>query len=58
MITLIAHDGETSYGIKQYALDTVDELEKLPKCPMGSTAIVIEGTKVFMMGGDDKWHEL
>ena len=58
MITLIAHDGETSYGIKQYALDTFEELEKIPNCPMGSTAIVIDGSRVFMMGGDGKWHEL
>lgn len=58
MITLIAHDGETSYGIKQYALDTEADLDKLPKCPMGSSAIVIATGKVYMINSEGVWCPL
>ena len=58
MIALIAHDGETSYGIKQYALDTPEDLNKLPKCQMGSTAIVISTGEAYMINSQGEWCKL
>ena len=59
MYKLIAHDGETVYGIKQFAVDSMEDISALPhNCPMGSTVIVIPTGQVFMVNGEGKWQEI
>ena len=32
MYSIIAHDGETQYGVNEYVCDSVDDLVILPRC--------------------------
>lgn len=58
MYKIIAHEGEVSYGIKEFAVDTAAEISNLPPCDMGSTAIAIAEGKVFMKNSKGEWVEL
>ena len=59
MYNIIANDGDVAYQIKEFACDTVEDLEKLPNnCAMGSTAIVIATTEVYMKDSSGKWVKL
>ena len=58
MYKIIANDGQKSYGIKEYACDTIDDLATLPPCPMGSIAIVIDTAEVYMKNSKGEWVKL
>lgn len=59
MIKITSQSGHTAYGIKEYIVDEESEISELPiDAPMGSTAFVIEGAKVFMMNGKKEWVEI
>lgn len=60
MIKKIAINGEAAYDVIQLALDTPDDLEKLPtyNCGMGSTAIVISTAEMYMRDSNGEWHKL
>lgn len=58
MYTLIAHDGEVVYGIKEYVIEFVEDLNLLPKCPMGSTALMISTGDVYMKNSSGEWKLL
>lgn len=58
MYSIIAHDGDESYGIYEYVCSSVDDLSKLTHCAPGSTAIIlVEGTPttVYMLSPERKW---
>ena len=51
--------GHTTYNLKEYVVDTIEDIASLSiNDPMGSTAFVIEGGKVFMMNGKKEWVEI
>lgn len=59
MIKNVSTSGHTTYGIKEYVVDTVNEIALLPiSDPMGSSAFVIEGSHVFIMNGQKEWVEI
>ena len=59
MYTVIAHDGDVQYGVNEYVCDTVDDLLLIPRCAMGSTAIVLdEPAAVYMKNSRDEWVKL
>jgi len=58
MFKITRNDRDTAYGIKEFACDTVDDLKDLPKCTMGSIAVVIEDASVYMINGNGEWVEL
>lgn len=59
MIKAISTSGHTTYGIKEYVLDTEEEINELPLSdPMGSTAFIIENSVVYMMNGKKEWTKL
>lgn len=60
MVRINANSGRNSYGIKDYILDTVDDLKHLNKMesPMGSTAFVIATSQNYMKNSDDEWIEI
>lgn len=56
MINPLKTSGHTTYGLKEYAIDTEADLENLPiDIPMGSVAIVIESGRVYMLNGSGEW---
>lgn len=59
MINLYKHDGEVLYGIKEFLLDTQDDLSQLPtNVKAGSTALVISSGALYMLNGSKQWIEI
>ena len=59
MFTVIGNGGHTAYGIKEFVCDTIEDIDELPiDIAPGSTALVIDGTKVFMLNNQHEWKEL
>ena len=61
MISLYRQDGETLYGIKEFILDSEDDIKNLPthnKVHVGSTALVIPTGALYMLNGSHKWVEV
>lgn len=58
MYKITSNDGDVTYGVKEFACDTVEDLENLPACAMGSVAIVISTAEVFMLNSKKEWVKL
>jgi hypothetical protein len=58
MYSTIKHDNEVSYGINEYVCDSTDDLINLPKCSMGSTALIITTSEVYMKNSSGEWVKL
>lgn len=59
MINLLSQNGHQDYGIKEYVLDTLDDLNDLPTTDKaGSTAFVIPTSQVFMINSKGEWKEV
>lgn len=61
MINLYRQDGETLYGIKEFILDSEDDVKDLPthkKVHVGSTALVIPTGTLYMLNGSHEWVEV
>lgn len=56
MISLHKQDGETLYGIKEYLLDSPQDIEKLPtNVRVGSSALVISTGDLYIFNGNEVW---
>lgn len=60
MYTTIKRDNEVAYNVNEYVCDSVADLDSLPRCASGSTAIVLEegNTAVYMKNTEGKWVKL
>ena len=58
MYTVRAHDGDVEYGINEYVCDTEKELKELPRCKMGSVALVLENSTVYVKDGNGDWRPI
>lgn len=60
MYTTIKRDNEVAYNVNEYICDSVADLDSLPRCAPGSTAIVLEegNTAVYMKNTEGKWVKL
>lgn len=59
MFMVIGNSGHVAYGIKEYVCDTTADIDDLPiDIAIGSTAFVIEGSKVYMLNNQRKWVEV
>lgn len=61
MISLYRQDGETLYGIKEFLLDSEDDVKDLPahnKVHVGSTALVIPTGTLYMLNSLHQWVEV
>lgn len=58
MHTLISHDGNPAYGLKEYVVDVPEDIKNLPEALMGSTALVISTGEVYMINSEGKWIKL
>ncbi len=54
----LAQNGETSYGVNEYVIDSPEDLEKLPRCLMGSSALCLSNGNVYMKDSTGKWVEI
>lgn len=56
MISLYKQDGEVLYGIKEFLLDSKDDLKDLPtNLRSGSSAFIIPTGEVYFLNGSKKW---
>lgn len=59
MIKLTSQSGHTSYGLKEYIVDTEEDIKTLSlDDPMGSTAFVINGALIYIMNGKKEWVKI
>lgn len=60
MYSIISHDGDVQYGVNEYMCDSIDDLNALPRCKPGSTAIVLSsnGAEVYMKNTKGEWVKL
>ena len=60
MYATIKRDNETAYNVNEYMCDSIADLDSLPRCAPGSTAIVLMADKseVYMKNTEGKWVKL
>lgn len=59
MVNVLSQNGQIAYDIYEFAIDTPDDLTKLPtKCAPGSIAIIISTGAVYMKNSAGKWVEI
>lgn len=60
MYSIIKRDNETAYNVNEYICDSVADLDSLPRCAPGSTAVVLEegNAAVYMKNTEGKWVKL
>lgn len=59
MIIATATSGHTLYNLKEYILDSADDLQDLPvDCPMGSSAFIIATSQTYMINSSGEWVEI
>ena len=57
--SIISQNGQSLYDIKEYVLDTIEDLESLPvSAGMGSTAFVIEDGRKYVLNSQNQWIAL
>ena len=58
MYKITKNDNDISYNVKEFVCDTVEDLQTLPKCEMGSLAIVISEISVYLRNSAGEWVKL
>lgn len=60
MYSTIKRDDNIAYNVNEYVCDSVVDLDSLPNCAPGSTAVVLEpgNTGVYMKNTEGKWVKL
>ena len=60
MHAIIKRDDNVAYNVNEYMCDSTSDLDSLPRCAPGSTAIVLEegNTAVYMKNTEGKWVKL
>lgn len=59
MYSVMKENNSTQYGLTQYVCDTEADIKSLPTTARpGSTCILIEGARVFMLTVNRQWKEL
>ena len=55
-INVYSRSGNIEYGIKEWVVDTVKDIEKLPtNCEMGSAALCLEDGEVYFFSREHGW---
>jgi hypothetical protein len=56
---LISTNGDVQYNVNEYIVDTPEDLEKLPyNCVMGSSALCLSNSSVYIKNSKGKWVEI
>ena len=60
MYSIVKRDESVVYNVNEYVCDSVSDLDSLPNCAPGSTAVVLEegNTAVYMKNTEGKWVKL
>lgn len=59
MIMLTSSSGNIQYDINEYVCDSQEDIPNLPNhCAMGSTAIIISTSEVYMKNSNGEWVKL
>lgn len=60
MYSIIKRDEDVVYNVNEYICDSINDLDSLPRCAPGSTAIVLEesNTVIYMKNPEGKWVKL
>ena len=59
MITLYKQDGEILYGIKEFLLDSTEDIKDLPRnIRIGSSALIISTGEKYYLNGSKQWQLL
>lgn len=59
MINISSQSGHTTYGLKEYILDTPEDLMDLPITDKaGSTAFIISTSQVYVINSKGEWKEV
>lgn len=58
MYKITSNDEDVAYGVKEFVCDSIDDLEILPSCQMGSVAIIIATASVYMKNSKGEWVKL
>ena len=59
MIGITKTGGHVTYNLKEYVVDTAEEIDLLPlDGVMGSTAFVISTGDVYMLNGKKEWVKI
>ena len=58
MFKMTKSDSEIEYGVKEFVCDTNVDLKNLPRCDMGSSAIILSESSVYVKNGAGKWVKL
>jgi len=59
MVSLTSFAGRKAYNVKEYTIDSVDDLSNLPiTAEPGSTAFVIKSSETYMLDGNKQWVKI
>ena len=59
MFSTMSQSGHTAYGLKEFALDTPEDLNNLPiDITPGSIAFIISTGSVHMLNNQSEWVEV
>ena len=60
MYSMIKRDDNVTYNVNEYMCDSIADLDSLPRCAPGSTAIVLEegNAVVYMKNTEGKWVKM
>lgn len=60
MYSIIKRDDNVAYNVNEYICDNINDLDSLPRCASGSTAIVLEegNAAVYIKNTEGKWVKL
>ena len=62
MVKITAQRGEVEAYVMELIADTLEDIANIKtqynKVAAGSTCICIENSSVWILGGDNEWHEL
>lgn len=60
MISMVSQNGSTQYGVCDFVVDNVKDLDELANknLKMGSTAFCIGNNSKYILNGENKWKIL
>jgi hypothetical protein len=60
MYSMVKRDDDVTYNVNEYICDNVADLDSLPRCAPGSSAVVLEpgNVAIYMKNTEGKWVKL
>jgi len=56
---LISTNGNVQYNVNEYIIDEPEDLNSLPRsCTMGSSALCLSNSAVYIKNSEGKWVEI